>query len=129
MTPLLLDTHAYLWFVFDDHRMSAAATSAIADADTDPIISVASLWEITIKQQLGKLRLGMDLGAFFRRHVEERRMMLLPVEIPHLVAYGQLPLLHRDPFDRILIAQARALGARIATADATFARYGIETVW
>ncbi|MGH9381247.1 MAG: type II toxin-antitoxin system VapC family toxin [Thermoanaerobaculia bacterium] len=129
MKPLLLDTHTFLWFVFDDPRLSVPAAAAISDAEVEPILSIASLWEITIKRQLGKLDLGMDLTTFFRRYIEERSVTVLSIESSHLIAYDELPLHHRDPFDRLLVAQARALDAPIVTADPNFEGYELEIVW
>jgi PIN domain nuclease of toxin-antitoxin system len=126
---ILLDTHAFLWFVFDDPRLSPGAEEAIADSDTEKLLSVASLWEIAIKTQLGKLDLGLDLGTFFRRYVEERLVEQVGIRIPHLVASSQLPLLHRDPFDRLLIAQAQILEVPVVTADPRFEPYGVAVVW
>lgn len=129
MTPLLLDTHAYLWFVFDDPRLSESAAAAISDPETEPILSVASLWEIAIKRQLGKLDLGMELTTFLREYVEARRVTVLTLELTHLVEYDRLPLLHRDPFDRLLVAQARVLGTPIVSADPNFQGYELKIVW
>lgn len=129
MTPLLLDTHAFLWFVFDDERLSDAAANAIADPDREQTLSIASLWEITIKRQLGKLELGMELAGFFTETVQRRLLRLLPLELDHLTAYDRLPLHHRDPFDRLLVAQAAVLGAPIVTADPSFDAYGVDVVW
>lgn len=129
MTPLLLDTHAYLWFVFDDPRMSERAAAAITDPGTELVLSIASLWEITIKRQLGKLDLGMKLSTFLHRYVEQRRVTVLAVDLAHLAAYDDLPLLHRDPFDRVLVAQAKVLGTPIVTIDPNFRSYDVEVVW
>lgn len=129
MRRLLLDTHAYLWFVFDDPRLSDRAATAIADPGIEPVLSIASLWEITIKRQLGKLDLGMDLSTFLREHVERRRVTVLGVHLAHLRTYDQLPLRHRDPFDRLLVAQAKILGTPIVTVDPVFRAYDLEIVW
>ncbi|MBI5499590.1 MAG: type II toxin-antitoxin system VapC family toxin [Deltaproteobacteria bacterium] len=129
MKAVLLDTHAFLWFVFDDPRLSARAASVIEDAGIEKCISVAGLWEIVIKHQLGRLGLGMDVTAFLEEHVARRRLEIVPIELEHLVAYGGLPLLHRDPFDRILVAQARALDLPVVSSDPAFAAYGIPVIW
>lgn len=129
MTRVLLDTHALLWFLFDDARLSARAVEIIEDARVEKVLSVASLWEITIKVQLGKLELGMPLDTFFADFVRGRELSLLPIDLPHLLAYGALPLHHRDPFDRLLVAQAVTLGVPLVTSDYAFARYEIETLW
>jgi PIN domain nuclease of toxin-antitoxin system len=129
VTPLLLDTHAYLWFVFADPRLSERAATAITEPGVELLLSVASLWEITIKRQLGKLDLGMELSTFLHRYVEQRRVTVLAVEPAHLIAYDHLPLLHRDPFDRLLVAQAKVLGMPIVTGDAHFRSYDLDVVW
>lgn len=123
----LLDTHAFLWFVFDDPRLSARAAARIEAGDLT--LSMASLWEIAIKTQLGKLALGMELGVFIKTHVEAVELDIVPLELPHVLAYGALPLHHRDPFDRLLVAQARVLGTPIVTSDASFAAYDVQTIW
>ncbi len=88
-----------------------------------------SLWEIAIKAQLEKLELGMPIDTFFTRYVEECRLTLAGLEIPHLVAYSRLPLAHRDPFDRILVAQALTLEVPILTSDPRFESYGVPIWW
>ncbi|MBI5489327.1 MAG: type II toxin-antitoxin system VapC family toxin [Deltaproteobacteria bacterium] len=129
MKAVLLDTHAFLWFVFDDPRLSKRAASVIADADTEKSISIASLWEIAIKHQLGRLGLGTNVGEFLEQHVARRLLEVVPIEVEHLVAYGDLPLLHKDPFDRILVAQAKTLDLPVVTSDAAIAAYGIRAIW
>ena len=129
MKGVILDTHAFLWFVFDDPRLSDQAASVIADHAVEKSISIASLWEIVIKHQLGRLGLGMDVPTFLEQHVSGRTLGVVPIELEHLVAYGELPLHHRDPFDRILVAQAKTLGLPVLTSDPTFSSYGIKTIW
>ncbi len=129
MTRVLVDTHAFLWFVFDDDRLSAAASSVLADRSVTKLVSIASLWEIVIKNQIGRLDLGMGVSTFVEDHVVGRILEVVPVEIDHLVEYGRLPLHHRDPFDRLMAAQARILGTPVVTSDRSFAAYGVETVW
>lgn len=129
MSRILLDTHALLWFLFDDPRLSQHAAALIEDEQTDKLLSIVSLWELTIKSQLGKLSLGMPLDAFLDEFVQRSSLEIVPIELPHLLAYAALPLLHRDPFDRLLIAQAQALGVPLVTADQAFSPYPIETVW
>lgn len=125
---LLLDTHAFLWFVFDDPRMSQKAAESIENASV-VALSVASLWEIAIKVQLGKLELGMGLAAFFAEHVEKTELEIVPLELPHLLEYAALPLHHRDPFDRLIVAQARVLTIPLASGDPNLSAYGIPIIW
>lgn len=122
---LLLDTHAFLWWMEDSPEIGGAARTAIGDPDNDILISTASLWEITIKRALGKLAFPANLERVLR----EEGFAILPITFPHLRQLGALPFLHRDPFDRMLIAQARAEGIRIATRDAKFAPYGVAAIW
>lgn len=129
MSRVLLDTHAFLWFVFDDPRLSARAGEVFEDADVEKLLSIASVWEIVIKAQLGKLGLGMSLETFVRDLIEGRELTMLQIELGQLLTYGGLPLHHRDPFDRLLVAQASTLGAPVLTADPRFAPYGIPTIW
>jgi PIN domain nuclease of toxin-antitoxin system len=129
VTRVLLDTHALLWYVYDDERLSSAAAAAIADPGSEKLLGVGSLWEIVIKSQLGKLRLGMPVEKFFAEHVHGRCLELVPVEPLHLLVYANLPLLHRDPFDRLLVAQARTLGVAVVTGDPRFAPYGVDVIW
>ena len=126
---LLLDTHAFLWFVFDDRRLSGRAAGAIAQSDTEKLLSIASVWEIVIKAQLGRLRLGRATDEFLGEFVERRQVTVVPMELAHLRAYDRLPLVHRDPFDRLLVAQAQVLGVPIATSDAEIGRYDVDVVW
>ncbi len=129
MSRFLLDTHAFLWFLFDDPRLSQRAADLLGNPDVDKALSIVSVWEIVIKVQIGKLNLGMQVEAFLNVHVRGVELELVEIELPHLVAYSRLPLRHRDPFDRLLVAQAQTLDIPIVTADAAFSRYSVETVW
>ena len=129
MKRVLLDTHAYLWFVFDDPRLSKTAEAVILDPEAEKMLSIASLWEIVIKVQLAKLGLGMSVEEFFEDHVGARFLTILPIEPPHLLTYCELPLHHRDPFDRLLVAQALSLDIPVVTGDAKLKPYAVDVVW
>lgn len=129
LSRVLLDTHAFLWFVFDDPRLSGRAAEVLEDESVEKVLSIASVWEIVIKVQIGKLGLGMPLERFVRDFVEGRTLTLLRIDLEHLLAYGALPLHHRDPFDRLLVAQATALGLPVVTTDPNFAPYGVTVIW
>lgn len=129
MNSVVLDTHAYLWFVFDDPRLSPAAAAVIEDGSVSKLLSIVSLWEIVIKCQLEKLRLGMPVDALFEQHVTGRNLEVIDVELRHLLAYSDLPLAHRDPFDRLIIAQASVLQVPVLTADSAFSLYDVEVLW
>ena len=129
MAPILVDTHAFLWFVFDDPRLSVAAETVFTDRGIDKVLSMASLWEISVKVNIGKLHLGMSFSEFIDATVTSRELRLLDLELAHLSTYAELPLPHRDPFDRLLVAQAKAEGRAMLTSDERFAAYGGETRW
>jgi PIN domain nuclease of toxin-antitoxin system len=129
VTAVLLDTHAFLWFVFDDPRLSSTAEATLGDPRVTKLLSVTSLWEIVIKSQLRKLRLGMGLEQFFEVYVTGSELELVALELGHLLGYHALPLAHRDPFDRMLVAQARALRVPVLTADPAFAPYDVKVIW
>lgn len=123
MKRLLLDTHALLWWLADDPRLGESARALIADATNQVFISAASAWEISIKTALGKLDAPSDLDNV----VEEEGFDKLSISFFHGQRAGSLPNIHRDPFDRMLIAQAQAEGMDIITADETIPKYGIKT--
>ncbi len=118
---LLLDSHVLLWFLDGGSRLSEASLAAIVEPDNDVQISVASLWKLSIKQSIGKLTVA---GAL-REHTALQSFAELPVLGEHAVAVRDLPLHHRDPFDRLLIAQARCEGLTLVTSDRAFAAYDV----
>lgn len=120
---LLLDTHVFLWWQADSARLGKHARRAIIKAEA-VFVSAASAWEVAVKSALGKLR----LPAPFEQAVEESAMQKLPVLFPHAAALAQLPGHHADPFDRMLLAQARVEGLVLVTADAALAAYGIPVL-
>jgi PIN domain nuclease of toxin-antitoxin system len=122
---LLLDSNAFLWWRLESRRLSVRASAVIGEAGNDIIVSVASLWEISIKRDLGKLQFLED----FKTVVREESFALLPITYGHLRILETLPHLHRDPFDRLVIAQALAEGIPIASSDRRFAAYGVQIVW
>lgn len=126
---LLLDTHAFLWWVTDDDRLSERATDLIADGTNDVYLSAASVWEIAIKAGLGRLRLPEDARSFTPSQLERNAFQALPVHLSHAVAVIALPDLHRDPFDRMLVAQAMSEGLTIVSGDPRIAPYAVSVVW
>jgi PIN domain nuclease of toxin-antitoxin system len=121
---LLLDTHAILWWVSDDRRLGSEARQAIARADF-VWVSAASGWEVAVKQSVGRLRLNEPL----RVTVGTDDFAELPFTLKHAEDLQRLPRHHRDPIDRILVAQARVEGATIVTHDRVFERYGVPVIW
>jgi PIN domain nuclease of toxin-antitoxin system len=125
----LLDTHALLWWLSDDPALSRAARKTIADAKNTLIVSAASAWEIAIKVRLGKLPTAIDLAADFSSQIEREGFHLLPISAEHGIRAGLLPGPHKDPFDRMLIAQAQAENVPIVTNETVFETYGVRCLW
>ena len=126
---LLLDTHAFLWFIADDPRLSSTAKQLIEDNANEIILSVASLWEVAIKVSLGKLTLKQPYNIFLPQQLKLNAINLLNISLDHTATVATLPFHHRDPFDRLLIAQALNERLPIASADSAFAAYPITVVW
>ena len=124
---LLLDTLAFLWWVGDDSRLSRRARAAITDGSC--LLSVASCWEMAIKAGLGKLEIPRPIDRFLQQQLEINGFNLLPASLEHVSAVADLPLHHRDPFDRLLAAQARREELAIVSADPVFRKYGVKRVW
>jgi len=126
---LLLDTHTLLWFLSDDAQMSENALSLIEDEQNKKYVSLATCWEIAIKAGLKKLDLGEDAGAFLRRELSINHLELLSIELEHVVYVEAMPLYHKDPFDRLLIAQSTVSHIPIVSADKVFDNYGVVRYW
>jgi PIN domain nuclease of toxin-antitoxin system len=126
---LLFDTHAFIWWDSDPSKLSPRVFALCQDRTNLLLLSVASVWEMQIKSQLGKLTLGAPLDELVRRQQETNAVELLPVTIDHVLALQHLPSHHRDPFDRILVAQANAEKATLVTHDPIIARYPVEVVF
>ena len=126
---LLLDTHSFLWWIGDDARLSGPAREAIADPGNDVSFSVASAWELAIKTAIGRFEAEGGLGPFLEEHIQRNAFRVLPVKLEHAVSVAALPAHHRDPFDRILVAQAIVEGLTLVTRDALVTAYAVPTVW
>lgn len=129
MARLLLDTHAFLWWLAGDERLSAPARNAIGEG-LDPIfVSAASVWEITTKHRLGKLPGASAIADDLARVIEAQGFVGLPIAIRHAQAAGALPGPHRDPFDRMLIAQAMLDDLVLVSNERAFGDYGVRRLW
>ena len=126
---LLLDTHTLLWFLGGDPQLSHRAKELILEPDNDILVSVASLWEIAIKAQIGKLALHHPFEEIFPAQLVENEMRVLPIELLHVHRLFELPMYHRDPFDRLLMAQALAEDLPIISSDEGFREYPIGILW
>ena len=126
---LLLDTHAFLWWVTDDRRLTAAARGLIGDGANEVFFSVASVWEIVVKSSLGRISLEGDWDAVIAELVEANAFQVLPIHLRHALTVGGLPDLHRDPFDRMLVAQAVSEELVMLSADRQLAKYPVQIRW
>lgn len=126
---LLLDTHVLLWWVDDAQSLSAKARKAISSAENDCFFSLASCWEITIKCSLGKLKLAQPVEQFIPDQLFRNGIRLLPIDFRHVAKVATLPFLHRDPFDRLLLAQSSCEKLTLVTADAAMTQYDIKCLW
>ena len=125
---LLLDTNIFIVSILAPEELSPQLAALLLDASVERSVSVVSLWEIAVKVQIGKLDLPLE-ESFYRRHLQALQARVLPVEMSHSLALFQVPQIHKDPFDRLLVAQARSEGMIIATRDAILARYPVETIY
>ena len=121
---LLLDTHALLWWLNDDQTLSDAASEAISNPENTVFLSPVVVWEIRIEESIGKLDLPDDFAAV----LDDQRFAELPITVAHTHAIAGLPAIHRDPFDRMLVAQAKVEEMTIVTRDAAIADYGVKVV-
>lgn len=126
---VLLDTHVLLWWLFDDPSLSRPAREVIRDPGNFVLVSAASAWEISTKHRLGKLPEAGEAVADLPSLLRTARFETLPITVEHAMAAGSLPGPHRDPFDRMLIAQSRLEDLPVVTADPVFRRYSTRTIW
>ena len=126
---LLLDTHAFLWFIANDPRLSRQAHSLIQAPANRRWLSIASLWEMAIKVSLGKLTLAQPFDQFIPRQLQLNQIEVLSIELSHVAAVVAMPFHHRDPFDRLMAAQCQIEGLPIVSADLVFDAYSIRRVW
>ncbi|HSK74461.1 MAG TPA: type II toxin-antitoxin system VapC family toxin [Pyrinomonadaceae bacterium] len=125
---LLLDTNAFLYFINNDSALSEKARNLL-ESEVDLLISAASLWEIAIKFSIGKLSLPDSFGNFIPPQIRQNDIEILPITLPHLDKISSLPFHHKDPFDRLIVAQSMVENLPIVSSDAAFDLYGIERIW
>jgi PIN domain nuclease of toxin-antitoxin system len=126
---MLLDTHTFVWWAADDPRLSRRARRLLADPANGLLFSAASAWELVIKNQAGKLTLPEPVASYLPSRLSWYAIESLPVELRHVLGVVELPLHHRDPFDRLLVAQSRLERLPIVTADPLITQYQVETIW
>lgn len=125
----LLDTHTFLWLAIDDEKLSPIARAICEDSANELFLSLASVWEIQIKVGVGKLQLPVSLLELVAAQETQNRVQLLPIQLAHIVFLADLPNHHRDPFDRMLVAQALSEELTIITNDATLPSYPVRVAW
>ncbi|MEO1186528.1 MAG: type II toxin-antitoxin system VapC family toxin [Cyanobacteria bacterium J06636_27] len=125
----LLDTHAFIWWVTDDSRLSSTARGIIADESNVLFLSAASAWEIVIKVRLGKLNLPEPPETYIPSRLTMNRFESLPIQMVHALQVVNLPDFHRDPFDRIIIAQSQVEKMPIVTVDTKITQYPVNVIW
>ena len=126
----LLDTSTFLWYVSAREELSPQARSIIDDSHNNVYLSFVSIWELSIKFRIGKLELASDsLSDWLDTHLAANSFRLLEIKVSHLLQYSDLPLVHRDPFDGLLIAQSQVENIPVITNDAAFDAYDIQRVW
>lgn len=121
-----LDTHIFIWMATEPERLSLRLAASIIDRQNSLFLSLASIWEIQIKVALGKLDLKGDLATIVDIQIEQNSIELLPIDLKHIYALSNLPPHHRDPFDRLLIAQSQVEKMTLATVDSAFDRYEVD---
>ena len=126
---ILLDTHAFLWLMVDDPRLSGTAKSAFTDVNNEIYLSLASAWEMAIKSSLQKLKLPLPVKDYIVTRSQAHQVKLLPIALDHIAVVETLPLHHRDPFDRLIIAQSIFETLYILSDDQFFDSYPIQRIW
>jgi PIN domain nuclease of toxin-antitoxin system len=126
---VLLDTHVFLWWIEDAPALSRKARAAIANPDNECLLSVGSCWEMAIKASLGKLRFAQTIERFIPEQLAANAIGQLAIEFRHVAKVATLPFHHRDPFDRLLAAQAIEERCSIVSADPIFRKYGVARIW
>ena len=126
---LLLDTHTFIWWDSEPSRLSRTALGLCSDPENEILLSVASLWEMQIKNQLGKLSLRLSLREIVTHQQETNGVAVLPISSDHVYALENLPPAHKDPFDRMLVAQATTEGVTLLSTDSIFGSYPVEVLW
>ncbi|ELS01802.1 hypothetical protein Xen7305DRAFT_00015080 [Xenococcus sp. PCC 7305] len=126
---LLLDTHVFIWWTISPNRLSKKASDLIVDPNNNLFLSLASVWEMQIKTQLGKLHFDLSLAELIKKQQEVNNLYLLPIEITHIYNLSNLPNHHRDPFDRLLMAQGLVEKISVISVDKVFDKYSIDRIW
>ena len=126
---LLLDTHTFIWYVTNNSKLSSTAQKLINEGSNEVLLSVASIWEMAIKHSIGKLTFELPFMTFIELQMQQNSMELLNIKIEHLDVVANLPLHHRDPFDRLIISQVMVEQIPIVGIDRAFDSYSVRRLW
>jgi PIN domain nuclease of toxin-antitoxin system len=126
---ILIDTHVFIWWTSDAQKLSPRVYNLLTNPNTEALLSIVSIWEMQIKLSLGKLQLKVSLPELVDDEIKRNRIELLQLDISHIYALSSLPQHHRDPFDRLLIAQSMSEGLEIVSVDENFDAYGVQRFW
>ena len=126
---LLFDTHSFVWWADEPAKLSATALAALEDENNRLILSDVSIWEMQIKVQLGKMKLKMPLPDLIESQKRDNDVAILPIKTEHILALDSFPFHHKDPFDRLLMAQSKVENLTIVTLDPEFLTYGVKLLW
>jgi PIN domain nuclease of toxin-antitoxin system len=126
---VLLDTHAFLWAVTGDRRLSSPARALIEDGENQVFLSAVSMWEIVLKAKAGKLHMEGSVAKMLEEQMRQARILPLAIHPAHVLRVAALPPIHKDPFDRLLIAQAQAENLALVSQDPEIRRYTVQVIW
>ena len=126
---LLIDTHVFIWLNEESSQLSNKVKALYRSREHEVYLSIASAWEMQIKAQLGKLDLAMPIAALVSKNIQENDIYLLPIDLSHIAQLEKLPPHHKDPFDRMIIAQAMIEEFTIVSIDSAFANYAVPIIW
>ncbi|MBD2310059.1 type II toxin-antitoxin system VapC family toxin [Chroococcidiopsis sp. FACHB-1243] len=126
---ILIDTHVFIWWTSNVKMLSSRVGDLLLDPNTEVVLSVVSVWEMQIKSSLGKLQFKTTLRELVQDEINQNHIEILPLSLSHIYTLNDLPQHHRDPFDRILIAQSMEAGLQIVSIDEKFDAYGIARIW
>jgi PIN domain nuclease of toxin-antitoxin system len=126
---VLIDTHIFIWYIQNSERLPSSIATYINDGRNDILLSIASVWEMAIKQSTGKLNLGLPYASFIEEQMRLNSLELLHLRLDHLEVVTTMPFHHRDPFDRLLIAQSIVEDIVIISADSIFSSYPVQRIW
>ncbi|MBF0491779.1 MAG: type II toxin-antitoxin system VapC family toxin [Deltaproteobacteria bacterium] len=126
---ILLDTHIFIWWIHDNAQLSKKARAYIENENNDLFLSIASVWELSIKLALGKIELYQDLEFLISEELEKNNIDLLPIKLKHALHVNKLAHYHRDPFDRMLVSQALVEGIPLLSDDSLFKKYAVELLY